>query len=98
MNATCDFIIGNKRNVLCLPSAAIKETKNGMTVSVLANGKQETRVIQVGLAGDDYTEIISGLKEGDIVVNGNGSTSSQGTGTGSTQRTGQRRGGPPRMF
>jgi HlyD family secretion protein len=98
MNATCDFIIGNKRNVLCLPSAAIKETKNGMTVSVLANGKQETRVIQVGLAGDDYTEIISGLKEGDIVVDGNGSTSSKGNGTGSTTTTGQRRGGPPRMF
>ena len=69
MNATCDFIIDQKRDVLSVPSEAVKdEGDDKFTVSVMKDGKPVDVPVKVGLIGDDNTEIISGLKEGDEVV------------------------------
>lgn len=69
MNVTCDFITGRKDDVLMVPNEAVKEADNGSTVTVLdKEKKQHTRTVETGLVGSEYTEIKSGLKEGDVVV------------------------------
>jgi multidrug efflux pump subunit AcrA (membrane-fusion protein) len=50
--------------VLEVPSSAVQ----GSTVIVRAGGKNVTRTVVVGLRGDRYTEIKSGLSEGEQVV------------------------------
>jgi RND family efflux transporter MFP subunit len=72
MSATVDVTVAAKSNVLSLPKSAI--TTVGSTNSVLIStgeaGKTTTqpKTITVGLKGDDRTEIVSGLSEGDKVV------------------------------
>jgi len=68
MNATCDFITAKRRDVLRVPNSAVIEGDRDITVTVMQNGKQEARPVEVGLADNDYTEILSGLKEGDEIV------------------------------
>ena len=68
MNATCDFILDRKEDVLTVPTEAVKDQDGKYIVTVLKNGKQIDRQVEVGLTGDENTEIISGLKEGDVVV------------------------------
>lgn len=38
------------------------------TIYVLENGKEVERVVRFGMRGSEYQEVISGLKEGDLVV------------------------------
>ncbi|MEN6372931.1 MAG: efflux RND transporter periplasmic adaptor subunit [Armatimonadota bacterium] len=70
MNATCDFVVERKEDVLCVPIEAVTETDAGTNVTVLGHdGKtQSFRKVQVGLMGNDNCEIVSGLKEGEKVV------------------------------
>jgi HlyD family secretion protein len=68
MNATCDFITERKKDVLLVPSEAVKETDDGATVTVLQGEEQVTRKVQIGIAGTDNTEIIEGVREGEQVV------------------------------
>jgi HlyD family secretion protein len=58
------------------PTAAAEELKPGQTrketegVFVLRSGRAEFVPIKVGIAGDKYFEVLSGLKEGDQVITG----------------------------
>jgi HlyD family secretion protein len=70
MNATCEFITLEKNQVVVVPSQAIKDGPNGSYVLLKGPDPKhpiETPV-QVGDAGNDGTEILSGVKEGDEVV------------------------------
>ncbi len=62
------IIAGVKKNVLVLPNSAVK-WKNGRYVvyKVTGNGVKEVPV-EVGWSDDRFTEIISGLNEGDKVA------------------------------
>jgi HlyD family secretion protein len=76
MNATCDFEVENKEDTLKVPSEAVKDEEDASVVTVIKDPKkplwdaanQDKRTVEVGVRGDDSTEIISGLKEGDTVV------------------------------
>jgi len=72
MNATCQFIVRDVRDVLVVPSDAVKEGRTGgNTVRVLTkDDKSEVRPVQVGVVGSEKTEIKSGLKAGDKVILG----------------------------
>ncbi len=89
LNITVSIIIDEASNVLLVPNQAI--TYQGMRayVQVLAGGVIEERPIQTGINDWQYTEVISGLSEGEEVVvpeaTATEATSEQGTG-----------GGPPR--
>jgi len=56
-------------NVLYVSSAAVSNVDAGSgTVTVRAAGHDEPRTVKVGLRGDQYTEVTSGLAEGDVIV------------------------------
>ncbi|MEI6519287.1 MAG: efflux RND transporter periplasmic adaptor subunit [bacterium] len=68
MNATCDFVIERKKDVLYVPAEAIKEADDGVTVSMQVDGQIVTRKITIGLTGSTDIEVTSGLKEGESVI------------------------------
>ena len=61
-------VTGRAKGALSVPSAAVQTTGGENTVIVLRGGKQVSTVVKVGLGGDQTTEIVSGLSEGDEVV------------------------------
>jgi multidrug efflux pump subunit AcrA (membrane-fusion protein) len=76
MNATCDFLVEEKTNVVKVPSEAVKDEEDSTVVTVIKDPKkplweetnQQKRPVEVGVRGDEDTEITSGLKEGETVV------------------------------
>jgi HlyD family secretion protein len=76
MNATCEFLTGERRNVLNVPADAVKDENGKATVTLIKDPRQplwnehnqEKRAVQTGMHGDDATEIIGGLQEGETVV------------------------------
>ncbi|MEV0902005.1 biotin/lipoyl-binding protein [Actinoplanes sp. NPDC049802] len=73
---------GSKENVVLVNAAAITTVGRRHTVTVVANGVQETRSVEIGLEGDSATEITSGLTAGEQVVVKTTSTSTSGTSQG----------------
>ena len=67
MNATCEFITLDLKNIITVPSQALQDDG---TVRVKSSDplKPETRKVVVGETGNDSVEIKSGLKVGDEVV------------------------------
>jgi macrolide-specific efflux system membrane fusion protein len=74
--------IAEKQNVLRVPTQAVRSVGNTHTVQVASTtgGAPETRVVQVGVQGNSYVEVTSGLQEGDKVVITIATSSSTGTG------------------
>jgi HlyD family secretion protein len=77
MSAKCDIVIGRKKNALRLPSDTVEGDSSTATVQVLEpNAKKDAkpvfkpRKITVGLHGDAFVEIVSGLKAGEKVKPG----------------------------
>ena len=55
---------------MAVPGEAI-EKKYGVKMAKVYIGKQLVyRDVEIGLEGEDYTEILSGLEEGDMVIIG----------------------------
>jgi HlyD family secretion protein len=75
MSARCSVICSRKTNVLRLPTNCVQGTGPNATVqvvtSVTKDGKTveatEPRQVTLGLKGDEFVEILSGLKEGEKV-------------------------------
>jgi membrane fusion protein, macrolide-specific efflux system len=66
---TVSVVTGSVENAVMVNSAAVVTTGNRHSVTVLDSvGKQETRPVQVGLEGDDASQITSGLAAGERVV------------------------------
>lgn len=69
MNATCDFVVDEAKNVLLVPNEALKEEGEGAYyVEVMENGVPKKVEVSVGIAGTDFTEIREGLKADEEVV------------------------------
>lgn len=54
--------------VLTVPSSAVHSFGQFSTVTVLNNGKPQTTRVTVGASGSDRTQILTGLKAGQLVV------------------------------
>jgi macrolide-specific efflux system membrane fusion protein len=74
--------VDKAENVLFLPTAAVRSAGNRNSVTVVTNGVQETRTVQIGLKGDTSTVITEGLTLGEQVVLATASTT---TGTNQQQ-------------
>jgi membrane fusion protein, macrolide-specific efflux system len=70
MSANVSIIEQSKKDVLMIPSEAVKTTKHGAQVLVKENkrSKPELRAIQTGISNDSNVEVVSGLGEEETVV------------------------------
>lgn len=68
MTATAVIQLDRKDDVVRVPNSAIQNQNGVSYVRVMRNGQMSQVDVETGLAADDYTEIVSGLKEGDTVV------------------------------
>ena len=65
-SADVDIILAVRDNVLRVPSEAVRD---GQWVWILNDeGIIEQRAVELGIANWQYTEIVAGLNEGDVVI------------------------------
>jgi len=65
---TVQVVVDQAEDVLAVPTSAISTAGGQSTVTVLRNGVETRRRVEIGVRGDAFTEIRSGLNEGDQVV------------------------------
>jgi multidrug efflux pump subunit AcrA (membrane-fusion protein) len=72
MNAEVDIEVAGKKNVLAVPRKFAKKDKQGYFVYILENDKGNEsfgrQYFQEGLIGDDFIEVVTGLKDGEEIV------------------------------
>lgn len=68
LNGTAQIILSEKQNILTLPSEAINESEDKTFVYIFVDRKLQEKEITIGITNDTYTEILSGLSEGDKVI------------------------------
>jgi len=68
MTVYAKIIAGEKDNVIIVPNSAIRFEKGKQFVYVIENGKPVKRYIKTGWIDENYTEVVEGLKEGEIIA------------------------------
>jgi HlyD family secretion protein len=69
MSANADIVTSERDNVLIIPSRVIKQnTKGESTVIVTVDGKNQERTVVTGITDGFQTEIINGLKDGEVLA------------------------------
>lgn len=68
MTARVSVHVGESKNVLIVPLAAVKQNKGQQYVQVVKNSKPQNVNVQLGLASDDRVEVTSGLQDGDQIL------------------------------
>jgi HlyD family secretion protein len=69
LTAQARVITNQVQDVLTVPNSAVRKSGDQSTVTIIdANGTQQQVRFQAGLVGDDRTQVISGLREGQEVV------------------------------
>jgi RND family efflux transporter MFP subunit len=69
---TSDIVIqtNKKDNVLRLPKNAVDSINGTEIVQVVSKSKIENREIKIGLEGNEYYEVLSGIDEGEEIITG----------------------------
>lgn len=70
LSASVDIIVTKKENVLLVPNRAVMRKGRERKVQVVVDDEIQERVVKVGESNEQWTEIISGLKEGEKVLVG----------------------------
>lgn len=68
MTASMTILLETRRDVLAVPTSAITRELGERFVMVLENGNRVRRKVRIGWRDGGYTEIVSGLMEGEHVV------------------------------
>jgi HlyD family secretion protein len=68
MTSNATVVVSNATNVLTVPNLAITRLGGQAYVNVYTNGQEVRTPIETGVVGDAYTEVTSGLTEGEQVV------------------------------
>ena len=68
MSCDLSIVIAKLENVLKIPSDALIFNKGKYFVKVKNGEKVEEREVKVGYVGDFFAQVLSGLKEGDVIV------------------------------
>ncbi|WP_245887488.1 efflux RND transporter periplasmic adaptor subunit [Umezawaea tangerina] len=86
-SASVEITVASATGVLAVPSAAVSTLGAASTVTVLENGAQTRKSVEIGVRGDQYVQIKSGLGENEQVV-----LPQVATGGGTQQQNGTRAG------
>ncbi|MFC1647115.1 efflux RND transporter periplasmic adaptor subunit [Patescibacteria group bacterium] len=70
MTATANIIINTKTDVLLVPSAGIKTIDGESFVEIDNISGSQSIPVEIGISSDTQTEIISGIKEGEVIITG----------------------------
>jgi macrolide-specific efflux system membrane fusion protein len=70
MTANVTIAVATREDVLAVPNKAIRREDGAKVVYVMQDGSPERRAVKTGWKDSDYTEILSGLKEGEAVLLG----------------------------
>lgn len=68
MTARVTLQVGESKNAILVPAAAVKDQNGQSYVQVRVDGRIEDRNVMLGLTDDERIEIVSGLSEGELVV------------------------------
>jgi len=68
MSATAEIVIERHENVLLIPNRTIQGTWDNLWVEVVVGEQTEEKQVTLGLSDGVYTEVLSGLEEGEEVV------------------------------
>jgi len=69
MTGDVSLIFGEKKQVLAIPEKYIKEKLGKKFVNIMENGKKKEIQIETGYSADGTVEVISGLKENELIYN-----------------------------
>ena len=70
MSVSTEIVIAEKQDILSVPSAAIKFQGDEAYVEILKRSEPARQTVEIGINNDNFTEIISGLTEGQEIVTG----------------------------
>ncbi|WP_427338390.1 efflux RND transporter periplasmic adaptor subunit [Caloranaerobacter sp. DY30410] len=62
------FVVDKRQNVIVVPESAVFDFEGEDYVYVVEEDTAKLRKVNLGLKNDDIVEVISGLKEGDLVI------------------------------
>lgn len=68
MTVDTDTIVQRKSSVLVVPNSAVSYSGGKRTVTLVVNGRTQTKEVGLGIISDNGTEITSGLSEGDKIL------------------------------
>jgi HlyD family secretion protein len=68
MTAAVTFVVDQKDDVLLVPNRAIRAQAGGRTVHVMTANGPEARTVRIGLSGEQMSEVLEGLQEGEAVM------------------------------
>jgi HlyD family secretion protein len=68
MTSNATVVVSSANNVITVPNLAITRLGGQAYVNVYSNGQEVQTAIETGVVGDTYTEVTSGLTEGQQVV------------------------------
>ncbi len=85
MSSSASIITDIKNDVLLVPSSSI-QTQNGQSQARVMKGKTVNQVnVEIGLSSGTQTEVVSGLSEGDVVITGTTSSTTNRSSSSQTQ-------------
>jgi len=70
MTVNVDVALKERKNVLKIPATSVYEVDGKKGVFINENGKARFKEVKFGLIGDNFVEVLSGLKEGDKIIKG----------------------------
>ncbi len=62
------IVTQEKENAIIVPDSALFDYEDGYYVYIIDNNKAILKKVETGIEGEDMIEIVSGLKEGEIVI------------------------------
>jgi multidrug efflux pump subunit AcrA (membrane-fusion protein) len=68
MNVSVSIIVQQRENVLLVPNRAVRSIGKTKTVTVVNEGQSSEVSVTLGFSGDSQSEVVGGLREGDVVV------------------------------
>ncbi|MBI5417802.1 efflux RND transporter periplasmic adaptor subunit [Candidatus Poribacteria bacterium] len=79
MNASLEIVSTNLNDIIFVPNDAIKEMQGKKVVFLIKDGKPIPQNVKTGISNWEFTEIVSGLSEGDK-INKTGNSDKKGHG------------------